>query len=590
MASVLQFIEELRRRNVFRSGAAYVVVAWLLVQASDILLETFAAPAWAMRAIVIALAVGFPVVLMLAWVYEITTQGVKRTEAVSEGDSISQHAGRQIDFVIIGVLLVGISLFAAERFRWIDFGTAPSVDRHSIAVLPLDNLSGDPEQEYFVDGMTDTLIAELSKISALRVISRQSVRQFQGTNMPLPEIAKKLNVYWVVEGSALLIGEQVRITAQLIEAATDQNLWADDYDRDLSDVLAIHSEVASAIAREIHVVVTPEDAARLADVREVNPEAYTLWLKGNSHLERLNEESFRRALASYQEAIDRDPDYAPAYAGVAMAYLELGGWHASESPHNVVRLAKKAAEQALALDPDIAEAHLALGKIRSLFDWDWAGAERAFEQGIALNPSDMAGRIAYAGFLTAMGRFKESIEIGRQTLARDPRSPAAYNELGFALWYAGRDEEALALYREGLEFDPNFLQSHDLIQLIHVMRGEFDQPLAFLAPYLDQVQTLPPVLVGFNGHIHGLAGRQTEARAILAVLMERRAQEYVPASSVADIYIGLGEHDEALRWLEVAYEERDINLVWLKVGWDFVRLRSDPRFQAILDRMSFPEP
>jgi len=257
-----------------------------------------------MRVIVVALAVGFPVVLILAWVYEITTQGVKRTAEVSAGELLSPYAGRQIDFTIIGVLLVGIILFAAERFHWIDFGTGPTVQIRSIAVLPLDNLSGDPEQEYFVDGMTETLIAELSKISALRVISRQSVMRFKGSDEPMADIARQLNdVDAVVEGSALLIGNRVRITVQLIKAATDVHLWADNYDRDMSNVLALHSEVARAIAQEIQIIVTPEEAALLADVREVNPEAHRLYLLGQYHHHRFDPEDMYKAIEYFQQAI-----------------------------------------------------------------------------------------------------------------------------------------------------------------------------------------------------------------------------------------------------------------------------------------------
>ena len=296
MISISRLINELRRRNVFRSGAAYVVGAWLLIQVFDILLETFAAPVWTMRVIVVALAVGFPVVLILAWVYEITTQGVKRTAEVSAEELLSRYAGRQTDFTIIGVLLVGVILFAAERFHWIDFGTEPTVQIRSIAVLPLDNLSGDPEQDFFVDGMTETLITELSKIAALRVISRQSVMRFKDTDESLPEIARILNVDAVVEGSALLIGERVRITVQLINATTDVHLWADNYDRDTSDVLAIHSDVARAIAHEIQIVVTPEEAALLADVREVNPQAHRLYLLGQYHHHRFDPEDMHKAI------------------------------------------------------------------------------------------------------------------------------------------------------------------------------------------------------------------------------------------------------------------------------------------------------
>ena len=482
------------------------------------------------------------------------------------------------------------SLFTAERFRWIEFGSAPSIDFLSIAVLPLANLSRDPEQEYFVDGMTDTLITELSRISALRVISRQSVIRFKGTNLPMPEIAQKLNVDWVVEGSALLIGEQVRITAQLIEAATDQHLWADAYDRDLRDVLAIHSEVASAIAREIRIVITPEEAARLASVREVNPETYQLWLKGHFHLRNLlNQESFERARGLFLQAIKIDPQYAPAHAGLARAYMFLGSWHASGSPRYFFGLAKAAVEHAIELDPAVADAHIVLSRIRFMSDWDWAGAERAYKKQIALDPSGTYGRIGYANFLIAMGRFNESIEIGRQTLALDPLSPDAYNELGWALSYADRDEEALELFRAGLEIEPDRVQTHGLIMLIDVKNGEYDKALASLEQGELDLQTMPPAYLGLFGQIYGLAGRQTKARAILAELRERRTRgEYVPASSLADVHIGLGEYDEALQWLETAYDERDVRLVWLNQSWEYERVRADPRFQAMLDRMNFP--
>jgi len=496
-------------------------------------------------------------------------------------------------------LIVIAALYVAYRSMFINTTESPQLtaegttqtepSRYSIAVLPLINLSSDPEQEYFTDGMTEVLTAALGRIEALRVISRTSAMRYKATDKLLPEIARELNVDALVEGSVLRVGDEVRITLQLVHGPTDRRLWSESYERDLRDILALQGEVTRAIAEEIQIALTPQLETRLARARTVDPEAYQLWLKGNFHLNKQNEESFRKALALFQEAIDRDPEYAPAYAGLAMAYGKLGGWWASGSPDYYSRLAKETADRALALDPAVAEAHFVLANWRR-FDRDWAGAERAFQQGIALDPSATFGRIDYANFLTTMGRFDESIEIGRQTLELDPLSPKRYNELGFALWYAGRDDEALELYREGLEFDPNSVQSRGLIALIDVKRGEFDQPLAFIAQFGPvQLQTLQPALVGSIGHIYGLAGQQTEARAILAILVDRRAQGYVPASSVADIYIGLGEHEEALRWLELAYEERDIRLVWLKVGWEYVRLRSDPRFQAILSRMDFPE-
>jgi tetratricopeptide (TPR) repeat protein len=363
---------------------------------------------------------------------------------------------------------------------------------------------------------------------------------------------------------------------------------AKTYDRQLSSVLKLQSEVARNIAEEIQVELTPQEQSRISNVGDVNPETYTLWLKGNFHLTRPTEQSFRKALALYQQAIDRDPDYAPAYAGQAMAYAGLGGWFSSESPRDNARLAKKAAERALVLDPTLAEAHLALGMIRYQFDWDWAGAERSFKQGIAANPSGTAGRIDYANFLTAMGRFDESVEVGRQTLVIDPLSPAAHNEMAFPLSQLGRDDEAMELVREGLEIDPGFHQTPFMLSMFEERRGNFDEALAHLADLDRFRQDLPPATLGSLGRLYALAGQEDEARALLSQLMERREREFVPAIAIVYINLGLGEHDETLKWLEAAYEERDVSLIWLKEMWFYDSLRPDPRFQSILERMDFP--
>ncbi len=294
------------------------------------------------------------------------------------------------------------------------------------------------------------------------------------------------------------------------------------------------------------MTLTPQEQSRLAEASVVDPETYTLCLKGNFHLTRSSEESFRKALALYQQAIDRDPDYAPAYAGQAMAYAGLGGWFSSESPRDNARLAKKAAEQALVLDPTLAEAHLALCMIRYQFDWDWAGAERSFKQGIAANPSSTAGRIDYANYLTAMGRFDESVEVGRQTLVIDPLSPVAHNEMAFPLFRLGRDDEAMELVREGLEIDPDSHQTHALLSEFEERRGNFEEALAHMA-FLDRFrENLPPATLGIVGRSYALAGRENEARALLSQLMERREREFVPAIAIVYVNLGLGEHDEAI--------------------------------------------
>ena len=586
MVNISQFINELRRRNVFRSGVAYVVVAWLLIQVADILLEAFAAPAWSMRAIVIALAVGFPVVLILAWVYEITTQGVKRTEAVSEGELISVHTGRQMDFVIIGVLMVAVTLFAADRFRWIDFGTGPSIDLRSIAVLPLDNLSGDPEQQYFADGMTETLITELSKIAALRVISRQSVMQFKGTKLSLPEIARKLNVDAVIEGSALLIGDRVRITVQLIEAATDVHLWADNYDRDLSDVLAIHSEVARAIAREIHIAVTPEDSARLADVREVNPEAYRLYLLGQHYHAQWGRAELDKAIEYFQQAIELDPQFAAAHVGVAGSHM-VKSFVGAMRPRDAYQIARAELALAMEIDSNLAEAHQLNAGLLFYYDWDWEQAEEEFQRAVSLNPTYYKSNV-YTWYLTAMNRPGEAHASIRRTLDVNPLEIYAYITASDVYYMSRQYDKAIAQIQEAVNLDLTHPYINERLGWSYLQKGMFQEAVG---EFEKAVQAFPAEsqFRWMLGHAYAAAGRIAEARNSLEMLRALAKSQYVLPYGFAMIHTGLGEYDEAIEWLEKAYEERNSWMPFLQVEPRFDPLRSDPRFQDLVRRMNFPE-
>ena len=597
--SIAHIIREARRRRVFGIMALYVVGAWILLQAADLAFPGMGIPESAIRYVWIGAILGLPVAVVLGWRFDITSQGIRRTPPTTgETTDLSLRTPDYIVLLVLStasiamVFLLGQKILATQGVPVDQVLELPAFDppKNSIAVLPFGNLSSDPEQGYFVAGMHDALIGELARIKNLIVISRTSTLRYQETVLSVLEIARELNVAMIVEGTVFKSGDQIRIQIQLIGAQPERHLLAQSYDRALNDVLKLQREVTQDIAEKIMVNLSPQEQSRLADARSVDPEAYELWLKGNFHLGGLNEESFGKALALFQKAIDRDAGFAPAYAGLAMAYNGLGGWHASGS-HAYARLATKAAERALALDPTLAEAYLALGHIRRLYEWDWAGAERAFKQGMALNPSATPGRIEYANFLTSMGRFEESIEIGRQTLLLDPLSPAVHNELGWALEFSGRDDEALELYRDGLGIDPDFRQSHWILSDFYLKRGEFERAIAYLEPLpLDRVMEMPSFYMGLFGHLLGLVGRQTDARAILAELIQRRAQEYIPASALAEVHLGLGEYEDALQLFEAAYEDRDITLVWLKEHWMYDPLRSDPRFQAILDRMDFPEP
>lgn len=494
--------------------------------------------------------------------------------------------------IIATILLVVLTSSSTRGLDERAGGMAEPVERappeYSIAVLPFDNLSSDPEQEYFVEGMHEAVISELARIERLTVISKTSVQRYNKTTRSLSQIARALNVAMIVEGSVLMSANQLRIQIRLIGVEPERHLLAQTYDRELSSVLELQSNITRDIAKKINVRLTAREESRLAESRAVESEAYVLWLKGNYQLSKLDEESMKSALAYYQRAVDRDPRYAAAYAGLAMAYMQLGSWNASRPPEAVTGPARTAAEQALALDPTLAEAHLALGYISAQSDWDWDAADRAFRQGVALGPSNTLARIAYANFLTAMGRFEESIEYGERTLQLNPVSSGAHGELAFAYWLSGQENEALRLYREGLEFEPDSLGGHGLIAELYLTRGDVDEALPHLARFDGAVDTLSPPRIGVLGRLYAMAGREQEARALLSDLRARRARTFIPAVPFAYIHLGLGETEEALKWLEVAYEERDVSLIWLKVLPAYDSVRSSPRFQAILDRMNFP--
>lgn len=456
----------------------------------------------------------------------------------------------------------------------------------SIAVLPLANLTGDPGQEYFVLGITDQLIAALGQVSALRVISRTSVVQYGHTTKAVPTIARELGVDAVIEGSVMRTSDGVRLTAQLIAARPERHVWAATYERPMEDVLGLQSDVVHAVAAEAHAALSAQEADRLAGARRVNPEAYQLCLKGNFHLAKI---SLLKALQHFKLAIEKDPGYAPAYVGMALAQLDLGGWWGHLAARAVEAEAKAAAMTALKLDARIPEAHLALAAIRELFEWDWEGAERSFAEGMALNPSSSIVLVYACNYLTAMGRFRESIELGRKMVEIDPLSPAAYNELGWAMELAGRKYEALEQYRKAMDLDPNFPQTHLILADFHIRNGALREALAHhersRASWPDRS---PSGSLGWDGYHAGKLGRRDEALTILKDLEGRATTEYVPATARAQVHLGLGEREAAVECLEEAFVQHDPGMVWLNVHWAFDEIRPHPHFRDILLRMKFP--
>jgi serine/threonine-protein kinase len=483
--------------------------------------------------------------------------------------------------VVLTAILVGLGV-GIWRERQAS-GTAPGRIQ-SLAVLPLQNLSGDPQKDYFADGMTDLLIAELSQISALpRVISRTTMMQYKGTRKALPQIARELGVDAVIEGSVLSSENRVRITAQLIQGATDKHLWAKTYDREERDVLKLQGDVASAIADEIRIAVTPQERARLTSAPPVIPAAYEAYLKGRDHWLKGTEHDKQEARQYFEQATQIDPRYAAAYAGLADCY-----WSAEALPPRVgMPQARDYALKALAIDPNLTEAHASLGAIEYLGEWNWPEAGKEFRRALELNPGDVEAHRRYSAYLSALGRFEEALNEGRRAQELDPLSFAAQVTAGWTLYYARRYDQAAEKCGKILDLEPDFASAHDCLGLSYLAKKMYEKAIAECQRAVDLSGNDLNRVVDL-ARAHALAGNKAAARKALIELRARAKRSYVPPSLFAQIHLALGEKKEGLAWLETAYVDRDLYLARLKEEPAFDSVRSDPGFQDLMRRLGFP--
>jgi tetratricopeptide (TPR) repeat protein len=438
--------------------------------------------------------------------------------------------------------------------------------------------------------MTEELIAQLAQISALKVISRTSVMQYKKARKPLPEIARELDVDAVVEGSVRRAGNRVRITAQLVHAPTDRHLWAKSYERDLSDVLTLQSEVAREIAREVKVALTPQEQARLATTRPVNPRAHELYLKGRFFWNKRTPNDLKKSLEYFQQATAEDPNYALGYAGVADAYSVLGYvGYAVLPPADAFPQAKAAALKALELDPSLAEAHVVLAYVKWEHDWDWAGSEEEFRRAIALNPNYATAHHWYATRLAALGRMDEARAESKRAEELDPLSLIIRGNIAWMHIFARRPDDALEQLRPTLEMDPNFASTHWFMALAYLQKGMYPEAVDAAKRNVELMRGYNPGSEATLAYAYALAGNKAEARRLLEALKQTARQRYVPPDWIAIAYAGLDDRDQAFAWLEKAYQEHSTLLPFLKVYSLFDRLRDDPRFQDLVRRMKFPE-
>jgi serine/threonine protein kinase/Tfp pilus assembly protein PilF len=483
-------------------------------------------------------------------------------------------------FVIAALLMVGVKHYLAATAKPFD----------SVAVLPLANLSGDPSQEYFADGMTEALITDLAKTTDLRVISRTSVMHYKGTQKPLPEIARELNVDAVVEGSVQRFGDRVRITAQLIRASADQHLWAESYERDLRDVLGLQDEVSRAIAQQVGSKLGRENSTHRESPRAVVPEAYEAYLKGLYYSNQRTPESVKKSAEYFQQAIAKDPQYAPAYASLADFYY-LASTYSILTPKESSPQARTLALKALELDSSLAEGHSAFAMVLTA-EYDWNAAETEFRRALELNPGSAQVHYRYGfSFLYPLGRYAEAISEMQQARQLDPLSLIINANLGGVYWGARQPDQAIQQCRKTLEMDPRFAPAHFNLAWAYQQKGMFDEAIKEMQTATANASDFGtnPQFLSQLARAYALAGKKAEALQTMAKLDELSKRAYVSSLDTATVYAALGEKDRAISELQHAYRDHDGRIAWIGTDQRFDGLRSDPRFQDLLHQMNLPQ-
>ncbi|MCD6596331.1 MAG: hypothetical protein J7L04_01510 [Bacteroidales bacterium] len=581
---ISQFWQELKRRKVFRVMAMYAATAFIIMEAGDIMLPRLGLPDWTVTFIIVLLIIGFPISVILAWIFDITPEGVKKTESIElarelEEPSVTVKRRLKVSDVIIGMLVVVVGILAYPKVFRNDKATEQV---KSLAVLPFKNLSGNAEQVYFVEGMHDELISDLSGIQNLKVISRTSVMRYQDTKKSIPEIARELNVDVLIEGSVLRMGDKVRINAQLINGSTDVHLWAEHYDYQIQDAMSLISKVTRDIAAEINIVLTPKEKERLTNLQAVNPEAQEYYLMGRYYYYKLSLEGALKGREYFQKAIDADTNFAKAYVDLSNCY-SMFTWY-GEIPRNeasviIYRLLNKAFQ----LDDQLAEAHQALATWKFYHEWDFPGAKTEFNKAIKLNPN-LAGNSEYPLYLASMRRFEEAIPEAKRVLRLDPFSYLSNLVMALVYSLADRNNEAMEQYQKMLELglvdSSNFYYN---MEIHNVRMGMYDKAVKATKKYMALKGDSPDLIESLQQ-----AWEKSGPEGYWLWKLDQLKGKYDKYPLiVARIYTQLGLKDKALDYLEIAWQKRERMLYMLYANPDWIPLREEARYQALIDKMGF---
>jgi TolB-like protein len=589
------FFEELKRRNVYKVAVAYAVVAWLLIQAASILFPTYEAPPWVMKVFVAVVALGFPVALIVAWAFELTPAGIKRTEEVGPDETLPRWSRRKFAALIVSLTLVAAGLLAwklAGTDRWaVRSGedgprSAASLQNKSIAVLPFENLSRDPDNAFFAEGVQDEILTRLAKVADLKVISRTSTQRFKSAPSDLREIARQLGVTNILEGSVQKANDQVRVNVQLINAVTDAHLWAEIYDRKLTDIFTVESEIAKTIAETLQAKLTGSEQAAISKRPTANSEAYELYLKGRFFWNKRTSADLPKSVEYFNQAISKDPNYALAYSGLADAYVLYPDYGVG-APDEFYPKAKEMALKALKLEPSLGAPHAALGAVYTTFEHDFARAIAEFDRAIELDPNYATAHQWKTTPLTALGEFDRAISEDRKAITLDPLSLIVNADLAFNYINAHRLDEAVVQCRKTLEIDPNFHVVHGYLGVALQLQGKLAEALPEFRE--GTVGMDEPFGKAMLAQACGRAGLREEAQDILGRLEERARTQFVSGYCLALIRLSLGDKEGALTALETAVNQRAPEILTIKFDPLLQDLHGDPRFDALVRKVFTPK-
>ncbi len=587
----MNFFSELKRRNVYKVAVAYAVVGWLLVQVATQVFPFFEIPNWAVRLVVLAIVIGFPIALVIAWAFELTPEGLKRTEDADVAAQPPRKSYAWIYVVIAGALL-SIGLFFIGRYTVRDreaprqnaAPTASSITEKSIAVLPFDNLSEDKGNAYFAEGVQDEILTRLAKVADLKVISRTSTQRFKSAPPDLREIAKQLGVMHIVEGSVQKANDQVRVNVQLINAMSDAHLWAETYDRKLTDIFAVESEIAHTIADTLQAKLTGSEKTAMSRKPTANGEAYELYLKGRFFWNKRTPEDMTKSVDYFNQAIALDPNFALAYAGLADAYVLYPDYGVG-TPAEFNPKAKEMALKSLSLEPSLGAPHATLGSVYANFERDFPKAIAEFERAIELDPNYATAHQWFTTPLAATLQFDRAIAEDKKAVELDPLSLIVNSDLAFNYINAHRFDEAMAQSRKTLEIDPGFRVVRGYLGLALQFKGQLKEALPEF-----RAGAVEPFSQGLLGQACARAGLRDEAQKILATLEEQARTKFVTGYSIAMIRLALGDKEGALTALQSAADQHASEILTVQSDPLFDDLHGDPRFQALIQKIFGPTP